>query len=63
MTKKYRVTLTPAEREELERLLARGKADVRKIKHTQILLKADETGDGRVCLGAAWDSLVATAFD
>src|SRR3954447_20138072 len=46
MTKKYRVTLTPAEREELERLLARGKADVRKIKHAQILLKADETDDG-----------------
>jgi transposase len=36
----------PAEREELERLLARGKADVRKIKHAQILLKADETDDG-----------------
>ena len=29
MTKKYRVTLTLAEREELERLLVRGKADVR----------------------------------
>jgi hypothetical protein len=40
MHKKYRVTLTLAEREELERLLARGKADVRKIKHAQILLKA-----------------------
>ena len=46
MTKKYRVTLMPAEREELERLLARGKADVRKIKHAQILLKADEADDG-----------------
>ena len=32
MHKKYRVTLTRAEREELERLLARGKADVRKIR-------------------------------
>ena len=42
MHKKYRVTLTLAEREELERMLARGKADVRKIKHAQILLKADE---------------------
>ena len=30
MTKKYRVTLTGEEREELERLLARGKAYVRK---------------------------------
>jgi transposase len=46
MPKKDRVTLTPAEREELERLLARGKADVRKIKHAQILLKADEADDG-----------------
>jgi hypothetical protein len=46
MHKKYRVTLTLAEREELERLLARGKADVRKIKHAQILLKADEAESG-----------------
>src|SRR5215207_6350710 len=46
MHKKYRVTLTLAEREELERLLARGKADVRKIKHAQILLKADEAEGG-----------------
>ena len=41
MAKKYRVTLTADERDALERLLARGKADVRKIKHAQILLKAD----------------------
>ena len=46
MTKKYRVTLTGEEREELERLLARGKADVRKIKRAQVLLKADETEGG-----------------
>src|SRR5215210_6178357 len=58
MHKKYRVTLTLAEREELERLLARGKADVRKIKHAQILLKADEA-DG----GPAWpDARIAAAF-
>ena len=58
MTKKYRVTLMPAEREELERLLARGKADVRKIKHAQILLKADEADDG-----PAWtDVRIAEAF-
>jgi transposase len=58
MTKKYRVTLTRAEREELERLLARGKADIRKIKHAQILLKADEA-DG----GPAWpDARIAEAF-
>jgi len=59
MPKKYRVTLTLAEREELERLLARGKADVRKIKHAQILLKADETDDG-----PGWsDERIADAFD
>src|SRR5215218_288606 len=46
MAKKYRVTLTADERDELERLLARGKADVRKIKHAQILLKADEVDGG-----------------
>src|SRR4028119_1260314 len=32
MPKKYRVTLTGEEREELERLLSRGKADVRCLK-------------------------------
>ena len=35
--KKYRVTLTAAERDELEQLLARGKADVRRLKHAQLL--------------------------
>ena len=44
--KKYRVTLTAAERHELERLLARGKADVRKLKHAQVLLKADQAEGG-----------------
>ena len=59
MAKKYRVTLTADERDELERLLARGKADVRKIKHAQILLKADEA-DG----GPAWpDERIAEAFE
>ena len=58
MTKKDRVTLTLAEREELEGLLARGKADVRKIKHAQILLKADEAESG-----PAWpDARIAEAF-
>ena len=59
MTKRYRVTLTADERDELERLLARGKADVRKIKHAQILLKADEV-DG----GPGWpDQRIAEALD
>ena len=39
MNKKYRVRLTPAEREELAGLLARGKADVRRLKHAHILLE------------------------
>src|SRR5215212_1660020 len=59
MAKKYRVTLTVEERDGLERLLARGKADVRKIKHAHILLKADQA-DG----GPAWpDQRIAEAFD
>ena len=44
--KKYRGTLTAAEREELEGLLVRGKADVRKLKHAQVLLKADDAPGG-----------------
>jgi len=44
--KRYRVTLTVAEREELAVLLSRGKADVRRLKHAQVLLKADAT-EGR----------------
>jgi transposase len=46
MTKKYRVTLGPSERDELECLLSRGKVDVRRLKHAQILLKADEAEGG-----------------
>jgi transposase len=58
MSKRYRVTLTAAERQELEDLLARGKADVRRLKHAQMLLKADEA-DG----GPAWpDTRIAEAF-
>lgn len=41
--KKYRVTLSTGEREQLEGLLARGKGEVRKLKHAMILLKADES--------------------
>ncbi len=44
--KKYRVTLAAEEREQLRALLARGKADVRKLKHAQILVKADEAVGG-----------------
>jgi transposase len=59
MKKKYRVTLTAEERAELERLLSRGKADVRCLKHAQILRKADEAGGG-----PGWpDARIAEAFD
>ncbi len=57
MNKKYRVTLTPAERQELEGVLARGKADVRRLRHAQILLKTDQAEGG-----SAWpDSRIAEA--
>ncbi len=59
MPKKYRVTLTEQEHEELDRLLSRGKADVRCLKHAQILLKADEA-DG----GPGWsDERMADTFN
>jgi transposase len=44
--KKYRVTLSADERRRLEERLSRGKADVRKLKHAQVLLKVDESADG-----------------
>jgi transposase len=58
--KKHRVTLTAAERDELRRLLGRGKADVRKLKHAQVLLKADEAEGADS--GPAWsDERIAEA--
>jgi transposase len=57
--KKYRVTLTAAERDELEQLLAGGKADVRGLKHAQVLLKADQAEGG-----PAWpDERIVAALD
>ena len=41
MAKKYVVTLTPVERQELLQLTQSGKAPARKIKRAHILLKAD----------------------
>ena|SRR5215207_5724028 len=41
MAKKYHVTLTNAEREQLEGLLRKGKLAARKLKRAQILLAAD----------------------
>ena len=59
MNKKYCVTLTAQERAEVEALLARGKADVRCLKHAQILLKADAASGG-----PGWEDVrIAEAFD
>src|SRR4029450_13586778 len=57
--KKYRVTLTAAERDALEQLLARGKADVRGLEHARVLLKADQAEGG-----PAWpDERIVAALD
>ena len=42
MAKKYRVTLTAEERQELQALLAKGKASARKLAHARVLLQVDE---------------------
>jgi transposase len=44
-TKRFRVTLTPAEREHLLHLIAAGKAAARTLAHARILLKADSPPD------------------
>src|SRR5262245_41649650 len=45
---KYRVTLTPEERTDLEQLVSCGKAAARKLTHARILLLADDSlGDER----------------
>ena len=48
MAKRYRVTLTAAERDELDRMLSRGRAAARKLAHARVLLLADasEAGPG-----------------
>lgn len=40
-TKRFRVTLTPSERDELRHLISAGKAAARTLAHARILLKAD----------------------
>jgi hypothetical protein len=59
MEKKYIVTLTKEEREELNELINKGKVAGYKIKHANILLKADE-GE----YGPSWsDTKIAEAFN
>ncbi len=57
--KKYKVTLTTEERQELQELIAAGKAAAKKLTHARILLKAD-AADG----GPAWsDGQIAEAVE
>jgi transposase len=46
MAKKYRVTLSAAERDELTALISKGKAAARKLAHTRVLLQVDESASG-----------------
>jgi transposase len=59
MHKRYTVTLTASDREQLERLIAAGQAPTRKLMHARILLKAD-AGVG----GPGWvDTRIAEAVE
>lgn len=59
MPKKYRVTLTPEEREQLTDMVSNGKAAARALTHARILLKTDEAEGG-----PAWtDAAVCEALD
>jgi len=56
MNKRYMVRLTTEEREHLEQFVSKGKRAAYKIKHANILLKADADGPG-------WsDEAIAGAF-
>ena len=57
--KKYKVTLTAEERQQLSELIAAGKAAAQKLAHARVLLKAD-AADG----GPAWpDVRIAEAVE
>jgi len=57
--KKYRVTLTEEERQDLEGLVNKGKAAARTITRARVLLKADASDDG-----PAWtDEQIQDALD
>ena len=57
--KKYTVTLTEEERVQLETMLVKGKAAVRKLTHARVLLKAD-SGPG----GPSWtDARISEALE
>src|SRR3982750_4055365 len=46
VAKRYRVTLTAAEREALGGMISRGKADARRLVHARVLLHADASEGG-----------------
>ena len=46
MAKRYRVTLTAEEREQLAPMISRGKANARKLAHARVLLQADASEGG-----------------
>jgi transposase len=57
--KKYKVTLTAEERQQLHELISAGKASAKKLTHARILLKADAAPGG-----PAWsDSRIAEAAE
>ena len=58
-TKRYRVTLTPDERAELQRLISSGTAPARKLAHARILLKADTPPGGH----GTFDEDIAAAVE
>jgi transposase len=58
--KKYKVTLTAEERQQLQDLIAAGTAAARKIAHARVLLKADAAEGG----GPGWtDERIAEAVE
>lgn len=59
MPKKYVVTLTGEEREQLHALVTKGRAAARTLTHARILLKADQSLDG-----PSWpDEQIREAFE
>jgi hypothetical protein len=57
--KKYKVTLTDEERQQLQALIAAGKASARRLAHARVLLKADAAPGG-----PAWpDERIAQALE
>jgi transposase len=59
MAEKYRVTLTPEERNQLIPMTTTGKAAAAKLRHARILLKADASALGPGCP----DEEIATACE